>query len=219
MAYQMIHMEVAYRLLERWTWIAHPAEFIVGAVAPDSVHMSENFQIERKVKSHLFEACGPWGDTQDYEQWLTNIRSFWLTKGYPCNEPKEKAFIAGICVHCLTDYCNDRNIWRKLQNQHIPPMTLEAFREAYYPEARGIDQWLFQNSPNTSQIVKLFEKGEGYCVQDLLCVEEIQKQKEHMLHTQYCVDTVDISKYQFLSADFIEHFIVETVSKIAHWLE
>ena len=68
MAYQMIHMEIAYRLLNRLPQIENAAEFILGSVAPDSVHMDPDFTIDRKVKSHMFEGCGKWSDTQDYRR-------------------------------------------------------------------------------------------------------------------------------------------------------
>ena len=67
MAFQMIHMEIAYRLLERIPQIPNAAEFILGSVAPDSVHMNPDYNVSMKIKSHMFEGCGKWGDTQDYQ--------------------------------------------------------------------------------------------------------------------------------------------------------
>lgn len=49
MAFQMIHMEIAYRLLNRIPQIENPAEFILGSVAPDSVHMNPNYDVSMKV--------------------------------------------------------------------------------------------------------------------------------------------------------------------------
>lgn len=34
MAYQMIHLEIAYRLLEKFTWIVKREDFLLGAIAP-----------------------------------------------------------------------------------------------------------------------------------------------------------------------------------------
>ena len=45
MAFQMIHMEIAYRLLKRISPISNPAEFIIGSVAPDSVHMNPDYDV------------------------------------------------------------------------------------------------------------------------------------------------------------------------------
>ncbi len=74
MAFQMIHMEIAYRLLKRILPISNPAEFILGSVALDSVHMNSDYDVNMKVKSHMFEGCGRWSDTQDYQLWDCSFR-------------------------------------------------------------------------------------------------------------------------------------------------
>lgn len=214
MAYQMIHMEIAYRLLGQLPGITHPAEFMVGSVAPDSVHMRPDFEISMKVRSHLFEGCGPWGDTQEYGRWLSNMEAFWNARGKDAKE-QEKSYLSGIYVHCLTDYCNDLHIWRKLQRQYAPPMEMEEFRTDFYPEARGIDQWLFQNSPHTKEIVQLLQKGACMTVSDLIDKEDIEKQKEHMLKVQYPGEVQDLRGYKYLSPEFLEAFLRETVEYIA----
>lgn len=153
MSYQMIHMEVAYRLLGHIPQIENAAEFVLGSVAPDSVHMNPNYDVKMKVKSHMFEWCGKWSDTQDYRQWNSNINSVFCEHISEKERTDYRDFVMGLCVHCLTDYWNDIKIWKKLQNEHIPPMKFEEFRDAYYPDARGIDLWLYQNSKNTEIMV------------------------------------------------------------------
>ena len=108
MAFQMIHMEIAYRLLNRIPQISNAAEFILGSVAPDSVHMNPDYNIDMKVKSHLFEDCGKWSDTQDYQRWKRNIHHF--CEMIAGKEDAYRDFCIGICVHCLTDYWNDLKI-------------------------------------------------------------------------------------------------------------
>lgn len=220
MAFQMTHMEVAYRLLKKWDWVKYPAEFIVGSVAPDSVHMRDNYDVSMKIKTHLFEDCGPWGDTQDYDHWIENIRAFWKINGENEKDEKIKTYVAAICVHCLTDYCNDRNIWRYLQYQYMDALGgIEVFKTEYYPEALGIDKWLFKNSKNTEVIVDLFRKGECIELNGLLCEADILKQKDHMLNKQYAYIDVDISKYKYLSGKFIEDFLDNTVEAIDEWMK
>ncbi len=214
MAFQMIHMEVAYQLLQRIHGITNPANFILGAVAPDSVHMNPDYEVCHKVHSHLFEECGPWGDTQDYDRWIQNILHFWNDYGRQLSDPNEKSFALGICVHCLTDYCNDLLIWRKMQKIYLPTMTLEDFRAAYYPEAAGIDRWLYQNSPNAAVIRRLLSEGQGYEMGDLLNLDHIGKMKQHLLYTQYAVEAIDISDYHFLSEEILWTFIRDTIVEI-----
>lgn len=215
MSYQMIHMEVAYRLLEQIPPIENAAEFVLGSVAPDSVHMNPAFDITMKVKSHMFEGCGKWSDTQDYQRWRSNIKGVFCTVLAEKERTDYRDFGIGLCVHCLTDYWNDIKIWRKLQKECIPPMKFEAFREAYYQEARGIDRWLYQNSKNTEAIREMLSKAKSFDVEGLARKEYIEQQRDHLLNVQYDVETVDISKYCFLSADVIEEFIDYVVNDIA----
>lgn len=219
MAFQMIHMEVAYRLLKHWKWVGYPAEFMVGSVTPDSVHMRDDFRTEMKVRSHLFEDCGPWGDTQDYEHWLENIRAFWEQCGKKCRDEKTKCYAAAICVHCLTDYCNDLYIWRHFQKQNIPPMSPGEFKESFYVEARGIDLWLYQNSEHTKEIVPLLEQGECMELGGFLDAKDIKKTKEHLLGEQYDKPLERTEGYRYLSEDFLGEFLDNTVQMVECFFE
>lgn len=218
MAFQMIHMEIAYRLLERIPQIENAAEFILGSVAPDSVHMNPCFDIQMKVKSHMFEGCGNWSDTQDYDRWKSNIHSVFSQVAYE-KDKRYRDFTLGLCVHCLTDYRNDLNIWRKLQKQYIPPMKLEEFKEAYYPEARGIDLWLYQNSKNTEMIRKMLSEAVAVQVEGLVSKDDVERQRKHLLNVQYNVNIVDIVNYHFLSESTLREFIDFTVNDIAETIK
>lgn len=217
----MIHMEIAYRLLKNLPQIESPAEFILGSVAPDSVHMSPNYDVSKKVISHMFERCGSWSDTQDYVRWKTNINGVFENIYLKSESREYRDFVLGLCVHCLTDYWNDIKIWKRLQSEYVPPMEFEVFRKAYYPEAQGIDQWLYQNSKNTKTIREMLMKAKVFDVNELVVKDNIEKQRSHLLNVQYDVETMDISNYQFISAkdiaEFID-FVVDDIAKtIASW--
>ena len=227
MAFQMIHMEIGYRLLERLPRITDAAAFVLGSVAPDAVHMNPEYDVQMKVRSHLFEGCGNWGDTQDYERWKRNISRFCESvmgkKDMPEKEDSYRYdktyrdYGAGICVHCLTDYWNDIRIWRRLQSEYIPPMDPDEFRASYYPEARGIDRWLYRHSPHTVAVRRLLAEATATGVEGLIDKEDVQRLKNHLLHVQYetAPADVDISGYRYLSADFLEEFIECAVNDIA----
>lgn len=219
MSFQMIHMEIAYRLLKRMPQIENAAEFILGSVAPDSVHMNPDYDVNMKVKSHMFEGCGKWSDTQDYQRWSRNVKEVFCEIVGESQNTIYRDFVIGLCVHCLTDYWNDIKIWKKLQREHIPPMTFEEFRDAYYPEARGIDLWLYQNSENTEAIKKMLSDAVAIDVEGLVNKADVERQRDYLLNTQYDADMVDISNYHFLSADSMKAFIAFVVSDIEETLK
>ena len=125
----------------------------------------------------------------------------------------------GLCVHCLTDYWNDIKIWKGLQHVYIPPMKFEEFKEAYYPEARNTDVWLYQNSKNTGSIRELLLGATAFEVENLVNKADAETQRNHLLNVQYNVDAVDISEYRFLTVNLIEEFIELAVSHIAETIE
>ncbi len=216
MSFQMTHMEVAYNLINHLKIKEGREEFILGSVAPDSVHFRDPFKIEDKVHSHLFEGCGVWSDTQDYDRWMTNINEFWDKYGEDEMDVRRRMFILGICVHCVTDFYNDLLIWRSLQNEYLPAMTLEDFRSEYYPEAQKVDKWLFQNSRNSEEIVKLLLAAKETDLEDYIHAEDTAAMKKHLVDTQYNLpETVDVSGYKYYPSDKILWF-VETVSDRIH---
>ncbi|MBD5476730.1 MAG: hypothetical protein HDR17_12250, partial [Lachnospiraceae bacterium] len=86
---------------------------------------------------------------------------------------------------------------------------------AYYPEAQGIDIWLYQNSKNTKVIRKMLSEALAMDVEGIIHKEDVERQRNHLLNIQYDVDKVDISNYQYLSANDIHEFIEFTVNDIA----
>ncbi|WP_026529024.1 zinc dependent phospholipase C family protein [Butyrivibrio sp. VCD2006] len=214
MAGQMTHMVIAHKLIEKLGIDEGKEEFILGSVAPDSVHFSEDY-LPKKIHSHLFENCGPWGDTQDYDNWIVNIKAFW--NKYVVNETDQikRSFLLGIVVHCLTDYWNDLLIWRALQKKMIPPMGYDEFKEAYYPESFRIDRWLYQNTQNAEEIMKLLHDSKEFDFEDYLRKAEICKMKDNLINVQYNLpEPIDVSGHRYYPADMMLWFIEEVPDRI-----
>ncbi|WP_022774625.1 zinc dependent phospholipase C family protein [Butyrivibrio sp. AE2015] len=214
MSGQITHMVIAHRLIGKLGIDEGKEEFILGSVAPDSVHFSEDY-LPKKIHSHLFENCGPWGDTQDYDNWIANIKAFY--NKYVVNEANltKRCFLLGIVIHCLTDYWNDLLIWRSLQRKMIPPMSYEEFKEAYYPESFRIDRWLYQNIQNASEIMKLLNDSKESDFEDYLRKTEISKMKDHLINEQYNLpNPIDISGHKYYPAEMMLHFVEEVPDRI-----
>ena len=219
MAGQITHMAVAYRLIDKLGIDEGKEEFILGSVAPDSVHFDEDY-LSKKIHSHLFENCGPWGDTQNYDNWIANIRAFWTR--YVVNEKNsiQRSLYVGIVVHCLTDYWNDLLIWRALQKEMIPPMTYDGFKEAYYPESQRIDRWLYQNIENADLIMQLLENSRETDFEDYLKATCIAKMKRHLIDVQYNLpDPIDVSGHKFYKADMMRLFVSEVPDRICEQIK
>lgn len=216
MAYSIIHLEVAYRLLSKWDWIKNPGDFLVGAVAPDAVHFCENYQVQMKEKSHIWD-CGPrWGITEESNKWESNVMRFWEENKGADN----RDFIAGYCVHILTDIQNDIKIWRPFRQMNTVGMTVEEVYYIYGKEARESDQWLYQTSLHSEHIMELLAGGRVYSIADCIGQGEINKLIQYMLTEEYVKKEIyDISGFRYCNDKVILGFIEECTEWLADRLK
>ncbi len=215
MAYAMIHLEVAYRLLNSYKWINNKGDFMLGALAPDAVHFHKDYTPKLKEKSHLWN-CGPkWGITLESDKWEKNILTFWDEHKTDAN----RDFLAGYCIHILTDRLNDIKIWTPFRNANIEGDNVAEIYHIYGDEAYGSDQWLYQNSPNMGEIVNLISQGKAYDITDCINAEDIERQKRAVLEELYKEKReIAISNYVYCTEEVITSFIKESAEMLSEAL-
>ncbi|MCR5627178.1 MAG: hypothetical protein K6F99_07660, partial [Lachnospiraceae bacterium] len=191
-------------------------EFLLGNVAPDSVHFREDYSIEQKIHTHLFEGCGKWGDTSDYERWIENIKAFWNKYSEGAPDRKGLLYISGICAHCLTDYCNDLYVWRDLQKKNIPPLTKEEFSKAFANEYKLADRWLYENIHEAESILGLLKASKDTELPGYIYSKDIRKLKEHLINVQYNrKENVRVSDFKYYTSDRLMEFTDFVTDKLA----
>ena len=217
MAFQMIHMEIAYRVIRELGLTDGKEEFLLGSVSPDSVHMRSDYSVENKIHSHLFEGCGPWGDTQDYERWMENIYRFLRDFTTEEKSIKRKMLVMGIFTHCITDYFNDITIWRGAQKRTLLPMS--QFKNEFYVEARAIDEWLYQNSENTTEIRSLLMNSQNEGFYDFYTAKDVAMMKNNLLNIQYDVPPADVRGFRYYTKEMLIKFLDEVSEYVVQNLE
>ncbi|MCM1038595.1 MAG: hypothetical protein NC434_04665 [Ruminococcus sp.] len=213
MPYPMIHLEVAYRLTKEFDWIEKMGDFLLGSVAPDAVHFHENYDVREKERSHIWD-CGPiWGVTVESEKWKENVCSFW---GQHKND-SERDFIAGYCVHLLTDWLNDLRMWAPFREKIMQGADYaEIYGQSQYrDEGYGFDKWLYQTDEHTKEIWELLEKGQVQGLPGCIAADDLARQKQSLLTEQYAgLKKYDISGYKYYTKEVIDDFMIESVELI-----
>lgn len=214
MPYPMIHLETAYQLAGRFDWIEERGDFLLGSVAPDAVHFHEKYDVHQKEISHLWN-CGPiWGVTLESEKWLNNIRTFWKQH----KKDAERDFIAGYCVHLLTDWMNDQRMWAPFRERIVAGADYTEIyaNSKYREEAYGFDRWLYQTDVHTAEIWKLLAEGQVHELPGYMLADDLARQKQSLLTEQYADKRdYDIGQYEYYTKEAITSFIRECIKLIS----
>lgn len=209
MPYTRIHMEISYKVLMQWNVIKNASDFILGAIAPDAVHMNADYSLQLKEQSHVWN-CGPhWGITTDSDKWKRNVLDFWNRY----QEHEKTDFIRGYFVHLLTDWLYDVKIWTPFIS--MAENSYEEVRKKYAAEANGIEQWLHQKSPYSKEMWKLLGNSQSVTLEGMILAKDIDRFKEDVLIHRYQKDFYeDVTNYSCCKKDVIALFIEECTEMI-----
>ena len=126
---------------------------------------------------------------------------------------EDRMLAAGVAVHCITDYWNDIDIWNGTRNAFVPPEDPERFKEDFYREARAVDQWLYQNSGLTKEIMSLLEVAPEKDMFGFYTTEDIRRMKHNLLKVQYDVPRADVEGFKYYTKDKLMTFLEDVSLK------
>jgi len=111
-------------------------------------------------------------------------------------------------------------VWSVLKGKMIPPMTFDEFKEKYYPEAQGLDKWLFQNFPGAKEILELLRDSKEKDFEDFVTAENQVAMKNELIGTRFKIDgKVDVSSNKIFTVGMLNRFIDEATDKICGQIE
>ncbi|MCX7772483.1 MAG: hypothetical protein N2376_05150, partial [Clostridia bacterium] len=191
--------------LKNNTLIVDKAQFLLGAIAPDSVHFREGFQSDMKKVSHLCNLEQKWGSVTDNEYWTQIVLNFLREH----QNSMHRDFILGFCAHILSDIRNNIKIWIPFKEKQTQP-TNNIHGSLLHQEAAEIDYKLYRTYEQTPVIWELLEQSHGIDLCGLVFSSEIDKMKQALLYEQYQNKAPgDLSSNQYLTWDTITSFIKE----------
>lgn len=203
MPFAMTHLHIAYNILNSTTQIKNPCDFMLGAIAPDSVHFRDEYDSDMKKKSHLCVGEEKWGRTTNNQEWLKSVLDF-LHK----NRTVENTdFIYGYCSHILADIQNNIKIWTPFLLENKEDLE-NGLGSIYHKESSDMDYELYLRSPHQKIIFEMIEDATGYDIPDVVRKDEINKMKDTILNSQYLSKkSVDVSCNKYVTLPCMEEFI------------
>ncbi|OAB38645.1 hypothetical protein PMSD_06425 [Paenibacillus macquariensis subsp. defensor] len=190
MPWPMVHFSVASELLSNPT-----SEFLLGSLAPDSIHVRTNERIE-KAKTHLMHEEGKFATDEDLKVF------FEYNKHLAFSNSRFMQYLCGYIAHIYTD-----RVW-----------TLDIYPEyELYPNGKSIythdvttfEYLILRNKPENRDLLSRLEAGKAFELGGLLEQEVYDYRKEKIefiknLENEYLIDP------SILSMNKLEGFIETT---------
>lgn len=202
MPFPMTHLAIAINILQSTPQIQNPSDFILGSIAPDSVHFRENYNSDMKKKSHLCVGDEKWGRVTNNLEWQTSVLSF-----LECRRNDDNIdFIYGYCIHILTDIQNNIHIWTPFLSENKEALEV-GMGSIYHKESHDIDYELYLLNPKQKEIWKLLSDSLGYDIPNVVVQDEISKMKHELFHQYINRATSDLTLNKYVTLSRIQDFI------------
>lgn len=175
MPFQMTHLWMAKKMLN--SNILKPHDFLLGSIAPDSVHLRPNYSRVMKDISHLYV-----GDetTTNITEWTINVMKFL----YNNKESDKIDFIRGYCSHILTDIRNTILIYAPFRAEFCSGFN-KTITGDYLKECADIDYELYLTCEEKDTIWEMLKQSKGIDIDSLVKAVDIDKMKSHIMYVQY----------------------------------
>ncbi|MDD2269161.1 MAG: zinc dependent phospholipase C family protein [Eubacteriales bacterium] len=198
----MVHLGVARNLIDIFSINDLPS-FYLGSIAPDAVHMRDNFCQDDKSISHM--------RNEDKKLWENDIVSYIKTK------VNSDVFLTGYSVHILTDIIWNRTLYTSFKtkyNQDDSPM--QEQRWAYYNDTDKLDFELFYKMSYTNEMMEMLSKSKPVDVIGLVSSDEIAAWNERTLHWYDGKESQHKNPIKYITFDELINFMQSAAIEISN---
>jgi len=206
----MVHLAVAYALKDEPFAGHDQAAYFLGANAPDSIHKRAGWTRHDKDVSHLRTDLPKTGQTAVIRQRIDHL---WASR---TGDAKEDSFLAGCCVHLLTDW-----VWGKylrvpyfVPHYEADPNPAQDMTTAYYNDTDLADLDLYNTCPWRKDVFALLQSAEGMDFGDKVSAREAELWRDYILNFY---DNMDMARYipaRYIHPEDISAFITQAAEYI-----
>lgn len=208
--FPMAHLCLAKNILDNTPQIEKPSQFMLGSIAPDSVHLRPGFNSDIKKASHLCVGDEKWGMVTNNEQWTENVLAF-LNRN---RQSENLDFLLGYCTHILTDLRNNIVFWTPFRLSHQEELARGGGSKIHKENAL-IDINLYRTSPEQAFIWTLLNNAQGVDLEGMVRRDEIEKLKSNILFQQFAdTSPVDLSGNTCITFQEVADFIANELKGI-----
>lgn len=205
MAQTMMHLLITDKIYtEKSSSIHSYGDFLLGSIAPDAVHVKENYTREIKDISHYKF------DSKSHISYFDTFFDEYYTS-------ENKDFVVGYLVHLLSDmiWYHSVRVPFKEEFQKAPLQNI-SMNEAYYADCEQIEQLMFFEK-NTSRIIETINKGNAYSLEGLIDAEDVRAWKEKFIYDYNNRKNISIQT-KYISEQHIRDYIADCAKECTEYL-
>ena len=174
----MTHLAVAKEINDKIGIAQDLSSYFLGAIAPDAVHIREDFNGDMKVSSHYCVEGDAWGQVASGDAWskqaFRHIKS--LADG------PNRDFYLGYFIHVLADASNHEKMWLPfLEHRLAEGVPLADVKGLVSEDYDRIDWILYDNYEWQNKVLDLLELAKGIDVIDRVKAWEIDEYKDILI--------------------------------------
>ena len=168
MAQPMMHLLIADKIYEKFSSIHSYGDFLLGSIAPDAVHVKENYTREIKDISHY-----RFNSKSHIDYFDTFINEY--------HTSENKDFVIGYLVHLLSDmiWYHSIRVPFKEEFQKAPSQNM-SMNEAYYADCEQIEKLMFWEK-NVPRIIEAINRSNAYSLEGVIDAEDVRVWKEKLI--------------------------------------
>lgn len=201
----MVHLNVAQTVKNtKKLKIQNIADYYLGSISPDAIHMKDNFTPKDKENSHL---------NARRNESIDNVKKFITTVGI------KNDFILGYIVHVLTDIYWHESLYQVFKTNYSEDKNpIQDQRHAYYSDTDQLDIMLY-DQPNRLVFWNYLNQAHAQSIKNIISAEEVDKWNKRTLNwyeekhdyqvpIRY-ISLVDLNKFISSASKFINQFLVD----------
>lgn len=195
----MVHLAAAIELGKRAKQFPSPA-FLLGSIAPDSIHMRSGANGDSKVITHLNSP----EDTADHDR----VREMLI------QQTALPGFAAGYAAHVLTDRLWEDSVVIRFRDAVGSDLDDAARRSLYYRETDQVDCNLYHQMPWRPEVWKCLEQTAAPDFPPLLSSLEITQWRDRTLHWFEDPQHEPHIVPRTIRDELVQNFVEDAVQKI-----
>ena len=206
MAQPMMHLLIADKIYaKKFSSFYSYGDFLLGSIAPDAVHVKENYTRELKDISHY-----KFNSKSSISYFDTFFDKYYASKN--------KDFVVGYLIHLLSDMIWYHSIRVPFKERFLKtPAYNMSMNEAYYADCEQIEQLMFWEK-DTSRIIKAIGNSKAYSLEGLIDSEDVEAWKEKLIF-EYNNKRKILLNTTYISDQQVRDYIADCAKKCTEYLE